>query len=99
MPSRNVNLRVDGTKLIIEVDLSQDLGLSASGKANLIASGTEKVPNNPGVTVGINVYRKVAPESDVEKKKRIKKIEAEEAKKPYDGLSNSERHCHLPSGD
>ena len=38
---------------------------------------------------------KVAETID-EKKKRIKKIEAEEAKKPYDGLSNSERYCHLP---
>jgi len=60
MASRNVNLRVEGTKLIIEVDLMQNLGLSSSGKTNLIASGTEKVPNNPGVSVGVNVYRKVA---------------------------------------
>jgi ABC-type taurine transport system ATPase subunit len=35
---RNVKSEVKGTKLLIEVDLSVDLGPSESGKTNLIAS-------------------------------------------------------------
>jgi hypothetical protein len=53
---RNVNARVEGTNLILTVDMSQDLGPSKSGKSIIVAStgGNVSVEN---VKVGLNVYR------------------------------------------
>jgi len=55
----NVKLSVNGEKLIIEVDLSQELGASSSGKNILIGStgGNVTVPGKPGIKVGLNVYK------------------------------------------
>lgn len=55
----NVKMTRDGDKLIIEVDLSVDLGPSSSGKTNVIAStrGNAKVPDSDA-QIGLNVYRK-----------------------------------------
>jgi hypothetical protein len=36
--SQNVTFRVQGTKLVIEVDLSREVGQSASGKSIIIAT-------------------------------------------------------------
>jgi hypothetical protein len=44
---QNVAMRVDGDKLVIEVDLSKEIGPSSSGKTILIAS-TEGNANVPG---------------------------------------------------
>ena len=43
---KNVEMKVDGTKLTIVVDLSQEFGLSSSGKSVTIASteGNVAVP-------------------------------------------------------
>lgn len=59
MSGENVSMRVEGSILVIEVDLSQSLGLSASGKSEIIAStgGNVGVPGQPEVKVGLNVYR------------------------------------------
>jgi hypothetical protein len=56
---QNVTLKVEGTKLVIEVDLSKEIGPSSSGKTMLIASteGNANVPGYEGVKLGLNVYR------------------------------------------
>ena len=55
----NVSMRVDGLILVIEVDLSQTLGPSSSGKSEIIATtgGNASVPGNEEVKVGLNVFR------------------------------------------
>jgi len=58
----NVKMTVAGNTLTITIDLSQDLGPSASGKTRLVASthGATKVKRADGVEVAIslNAYTK-----------------------------------------
>jgi hypothetical protein len=56
---QNVTMRIDGNKLVIEVDLTKEIGPSSSGKTMLIASteGNANVPGFDGVKVGLNVYK------------------------------------------
>jgi hypothetical protein len=56
---KNVEIKVDGTKLTIVVDLSQEFGLSSSGKSITIASteGNVAVPGHEEVKIGLNVYK------------------------------------------
>lgn len=56
---KNVQINVEGNKLIIVVDLEQDFGPSASGKSITIASteGNVSVPEHEDVKIGLNVYR------------------------------------------
>ena len=56
---KNVEMKVDGTKLTIVVDLSQEFGLSSSGKSVTIASteGNVAVPGFEEVKIGLNVYK------------------------------------------
>jgi len=56
---KNMTMKVEGSKLVIEVDLSQDLGPSKSGKTVLIASseGNVSIPGREDVKIGLNVYR------------------------------------------
>ncbi len=56
---KNVDLRVEGDKLIIMVDLKQEFGLSASGKSITIASteGNIAVPGREEVKIGLNIYK------------------------------------------
>ncbi len=55
----NVQTRLEGDKLIIEVDLSQQFGTSSSGKSSVIAStqGNVSVPGREEVKIGLNVYQ------------------------------------------
>lgn len=57
---KNVETTVEHGKLIVTVDLSQELGSSASGKSVIIATteGNIDVPGVPDVKFGLNVYRK-----------------------------------------
>jgi len=57
--AKNVTMRVEGGKLIIEVEMDQDFGLSKSGKTRIIASteGNISAPGNEDVKIGLNVYR------------------------------------------
>jgi hypothetical protein len=56
---RNVKVSVEGTELVLRVDMTQDLGPSSTGKTNLIASGTAKVPGFEGrAGFSLNVYYK-----------------------------------------
>lgn len=56
----NVEMKVEHGKLIITVDLTKDLGPSASGKSVMIATtaGNMDVPGVPDTKIGLNVYRK-----------------------------------------
>ena len=57
---KNIELKVEHGKLVITVDLSQELGPSASGKSVMIATteGNVDVLGAPEVKMGLNVYRK-----------------------------------------
>ncbi len=59
MPMHNVEFEVQGDRLVITVDLSQELGESSSGKSVIIAStgGNVSIPGWEEVKVGLNVYR------------------------------------------
>lgn len=56
---QNITMKCEGDRLIIEVDLTKNLGRSASGKSINIATtaGNKAVPGLPDVKVGLNVYR------------------------------------------
>ena len=56
----NITMNVVGTKLVLEIDLSADYGLSTSGKTTIVASsqGNTAIPGVPGVMLGLNVFKK-----------------------------------------
>ena len=56
---KNIQMTVEGNKLVITVDLNQEFGLSSSGKSITIASteGNISVPGHEDVKVGLNVYK------------------------------------------
>ena len=57
---KNVAVKVEHGKLMITVDLTTELGPSASGKSVIIATteGNVDVPSVPDVKFGLNVYHK-----------------------------------------
>ena len=59
---KNVSMNVEGTTLIIKVDLSKEFGPSSSGKTTIIASteGNVNIPEykDESVKIGLNVYKK-----------------------------------------
>ncbi len=59
---KNVEMKVEGTRLIITVDLTKEFGMSSSGKNVIISTteGNQTVPGQEekGVKIGLNVYRK-----------------------------------------
>ena len=59
MSGENVSMHVNGSILVIEIDLNQTLGPSASGKSEIIATtgGNASVPGLEEVKVGVNVFR------------------------------------------
>jgi len=59
---RNVEMKVEGSKLVITVDLAQTGEVSSSGKSLVIGSteGNISVPGKPEVKIGLNVYTKKA---------------------------------------
>ena len=57
---KNVAMRIEGDKLIIEADLTKDFGKSKSGKTTIIASseGNVSVPKPfEHVKIGLNIYK------------------------------------------
>jgi hypothetical protein len=56
----NIKTRIEGKKLIIEVDLSVKGELSKSEKSMVLATtkGNIDLPGAPGVKIGLNIYRK-----------------------------------------
>lgn len=57
---KNVEMQIEGSILIIKVDLSKEFGPSASGKTIIISSteGNVSVPDREEIKVGLNVYKK-----------------------------------------
>jgi len=55
---KNVEIKIEGEKMTITVDLSKTFGPSKSGKTTTIASTEGNQAVAPGVFVGLNVYRK-----------------------------------------
>ncbi len=57
---KNVEMNIEGDMLTIKVDLSKEFGESSSGKSIIIASteGNQSVPDNEGIKIGLNVYKK-----------------------------------------
>ena len=57
----NIVTRVEGSKLIIEVDLVQEHGATTSGKSTKVASsdGAMSVPGREEIKVNLNVYKPV----------------------------------------
>lgn len=55
---KNVNMVVKGNKLVIELDMSQEFGLSTSGKSIIVSSseGNQSIPGTD-LKIGLNVYR------------------------------------------
>jgi hypothetical protein len=56
---KNVEIKVDGQKLIITVDLSKEFGKSSSGKTTIIATtaGNVSVPGHDEIRIGLNCYK------------------------------------------
>ncbi|MFH1529416.1 MAG: hypothetical protein ABIK09_01635 [Pseudomonadota bacterium] len=56
---KNVEMKVEGNILTIQVDLTKEFGASSSGKTIIIASteGNMAVPGHEA-KIGLNVYRK-----------------------------------------
>lgn len=55
----NIKTTIKGNKLIIEVDLSKEYGLSASGKSVSVASTKGNKAVADGIMMGINIYKPV----------------------------------------
>ncbi len=57
---KNVDMKVEGTTLVIKVDLTKEFGPSSSGKTIIIASseGNQTIDFKDGYKIGINVYKK-----------------------------------------
>ena len=64
---QNVDFDMRGDRLLIVVDLTQELGESSSGKSVIIATtgGNVSVPGREEIKVGLNVYRPVQAERPV----------------------------------
>jgi hypothetical protein len=62
---KNVIIQVEGSKLTIVVDLSQELGVSSSGKSMTIATteGNVSIPGNEEIKIGLNIYKPKAKRS------------------------------------
>ena len=57
---KNVDMKLNGEKLVITVDISKDFGQSKSGKSITIASteGNISLPDHEDIKIGLNIYRK-----------------------------------------
>lgn len=58
---RNIEMKVNGNKLVVEIDLSKGFGPSKSGKTVIVAStdGPVGIPAEQfgKIKIGINVYK------------------------------------------
>jgi len=56
---KNVEMKVDGQKLIITVDLTKEFGKSSSGKTIIVATtaGNVSVPGHEDIKIGLNCYK------------------------------------------
>jgi hypothetical protein len=56
---KNIEMQIEGDKLIIAIDLKQEFGLSSSGKSVTIASteGNIALPGHEEIKIGLNIYK------------------------------------------
>ena len=56
---KNVEMKVDGQKLIITVDLTKEFGKSSSGKTTIVATtaGNVSVPGHDDIKIRLNCYK------------------------------------------
>lgn len=54
---RNCEMKIEGDKLLIEIDLTQDFGPSKSGRTIIIASTQGNVDVRDGIKIGVNCYK------------------------------------------
>lgn len=56
---KNVQMNVEGNKLVIVVDLDQEFGPSSSGKSITVASteGNIAIPDHAEIKIGLNIYK------------------------------------------
>jgi hypothetical protein len=57
---KNIEMKLAGNILTITVDVSQEFGLSSSGKSKIIASteGNISIPEKEEIKIGLNIYKK-----------------------------------------
>jgi hypothetical protein len=59
---KNIEMKIEGSHLVITVDLNKEFGPSSSGKNIIIASteGNQTVPGreDQGIKIGVNIYKK-----------------------------------------
>jgi hypothetical protein len=59
---KNIEMKIEGNRLIITVDLNKEYGPSSSGKNIIVATteGNQSVPGREehGIKIGVNVYKK-----------------------------------------
>ncbi len=57
---KNCDMKVDGDKLTITINLKERLGKSASGKSTIVATteGNVSVPGFEDIKLGVNCYTK-----------------------------------------
>ena len=57
---KNIEMKLNGTQLVITVDITKDFGMSKSGKSITIASteGNISIPEHEDIKIGLNIYRK-----------------------------------------
>jgi hypothetical protein len=54
----NITHKIDGKKLMIEIDLSKSFGASGSGKSEIVASTQGNIDLGvDGIKLGINCYK------------------------------------------
>ena len=60
---QNIDMKRDGDRLMIEIDLSKEFGPSSSGKTVIVAStrGNASVPDTDGTMIGINCFKYMTP--------------------------------------
>ena len=58
---QNLEMKIEGSKLTIVVDLSKNGGASKSGKSIIIAStgGNVSLLGHPEIKAGINIYKSI----------------------------------------
>ncbi len=59
----NLSMKREGNRLVIEVDLSREVGPSSTGKTQIIATshGNTPVPGAADTFIGLNCFRYTAP--------------------------------------
>jgi hypothetical protein len=73
--AKNADISVQGDKLIIKSDLSQDFGPSKSGKTTIVASteGNKPLPGREE-KIGLNIYRQETARKAVGRKNEFKNV-------------------------